>query len=90
MFLFCLGFFAATYNHCQEQSLLPVIADTSHVKNLPSPQPSAECPFQCSSEPATVFALHKSIYSGEMVSEHSSDAPETRCLFAFIVFWYLL
>lgn len=36
LFLFGL-FFPATYNHCQEQFLLPVIADTSHVKNLASP-----------------------------------------------------
>lgn len=87
------SFSAATYNHCQEQPLLPVIADISHVKNLPSPQPSAECPFQCSSEPATVFVLHKSVYSGEMFSEHwcvSSTGPEARCLFAFIVFPCLL
>lgn len=58
-----------------------------------NPQPSAECPFQHSSEPATVFALRKSVYSGEMVSEHwcvSNTGSEARCLFAFIVFQCLL
>lgn len=37
--------FSFHLQHCQEQSLLPAIADTSHVKNLPSPQPSVPVPF---------------------------------------------
>lgn len=37
--------FSFHLQHCREQSLLPAIADTSHVKNLPSPQPSVPVPF---------------------------------------------